>query len=82
MVKLIEYCGFVKFASVVKFENRDFRWLLTFGIFGVSKPFRDVRKPDKKINIYIYIYIYAKFDGNRWKSVQKISIRTHTIILI
>ena len=22
-----------------KFENRDFRWLLTFGIFGVSKCF-------------------------------------------
>ena len=26
-----------------KFENRDFRWLPTFGILGVRKIFRDLR---------------------------------------
>ena len=26
-----------------KFENRDFRWLLTFGILGVRKIFREFR---------------------------------------
>ena len=47
--------------NLPKFENRDFRWLLTLGIFGVSKLF---------FALLVFLLCFSKYKSRLLKSYR------------